>query len=172
MRVLALAALLTALLQTPALAQNATPYDPPAVADRTEGTHASDIAALIARTKAALAQNGKTFFWQPLLRDGTNTAAIEYWSAPARPAIHPAEGEYFTVLEGSGMLVTGGTLIGAQQVRPGFVDGDRIEHGTTRPLHQGDTVLIPAGVPHWFGIPAGTTLVLLGIKVPTPPRQP
>lgn len=165
------AALLAVLAQTPAFAQSDVPpvaYDQPPVADRTTLASSAAMTMLIARTRAELARNGKTFFWQPLLRDGTNIAAIEYWSAAARPAIHPVEAEYATVLDGTGTLVTGGTLVGAKIVRPGFVDGDRIEGGTARMLHKGDTVLIPAGVAHWFGIPAGKMLILLGIKVPVP----
>jgi len=142
--------------------------DPPPVPDLTAQAKAPEIAALVARTKRELAKSGKTFFWQPLLRDGVNTPAIEYWSAAARPAIHTGEAEYATVLEGTGTLVSGGALVGAQVVRPGFVDGDRIEGGTSRVLHKGDVVLIPRGVPHWFGIPAGEVLVLLGVKIPTP----
>ncbi|MBW8882789.1 MAG: cupin domain-containing protein, partial [Asticcacaulis sp.] len=67
----------------------------------------------------------------------------------------------------TGTLVTGGTMVKPKLVREGFVDGDVIDGGTTRPLAQGDVVLIPAGVPHWFGIP-GEPLVLLGIKIPSP----
>ena len=168
-----LSAIAALLAQAATVAPQAVPYDPPPVADLTGVASAADMAALIASTKAAIAHNGKTFVWQPLLEDGTNTVALEYWTAAARPAIHPAEAEYTTVIEGNGTLLTGGTLVGAQMVRPGFVDGDRIVGGTLRHLHKGDTVLIPAGVPHWFGIPTGETLVLLGIKVPTPsPAKP
>lgn len=169
MTVRTLAAVLAASLPATALAQAPAPFAVPPVADRTDVATAPAIAAQVARTRRELARNGKTFFWQPLVQNGREVAAIEYWSAPARPAIHPAEAEYATVLEGSGTLLTGGTLIGAQQVRPGFVDGDRIEGGTSRVLHKGDVVLIPAGVPHWFGIAKGQMLVLLGTKIPSPP---
>jgi len=164
-----LAALLAALAPLTASAQGAAqPYRAPPVADGTAVSGEGERAALIARTRAELASSGKTFLWQPLLRDGTTIAAIEYWAAAGRPAIHLNEDEYTTVLEGSGTLVTGGTLVGAQVVRPGFVDGERIEGGTTRALHKGDVVLIPRGVPHGFGIPAGQMLVLLGVKIPAP----
>ena len=110
---------------------------------------------------------GQTFMWQPVLKDGPRIAALEIWKAPGRPAIHVAEAEYFTVVQGSGTLVTGGHMRNPHLVNPGFMDGDVIEGGTTRPLAVGDVVLIPAGVPHGFGIP-GEPLVLLGIKVPSP----
>ena len=113
---------------------------------------------------------GQTFMWQPLLKDGPRTAALEIWKAPGRPAIHLAEAEYFTVVQGSGTLVSGGHMINPRLVKPGQMDGDAIESGTTRPLVAGDVVLIPAGTPHWFGIP-GEPLVLLGIKIPSPPAS-
>jgi mannose-6-phosphate isomerase-like protein (cupin superfamily) len=168
-KIIPLVALFAALAPLTAAAQTVPqPYHAPPVADGTALSADAEREALIARTKAEMAANGKHFLWQPLLRDGTNTAAIEYWAAAQRPAVHTGEAEYFTVLEGTATLVTGGTLVGAQLVRPGFVDGDRIEGGASRMLHKGDVILVPRGVPHWFGIPSGQMLVLLGVKIPTP----
>jgi len=113
---------------------------------------------------------GQTFLWQPVLKDGPRTAALEIWKAPGRPAIHVEQAEYFTVIQGEGTLVTGGHLTNPRLVSPGQMDGDAIEGGTTRPLVAGDVVLIPAGTPHAFGI-TGEPLVLLGIKIPSPPAQ-
>ncbi len=50
-------------------------------------------------------------------------------------------------------------------VKPELTEGDRIVGGTTRSLAPGDVLLIPAGVPHGFGI-TGNRLVLLGMKLP------
>lgn len=105
------------------------------------------------------------FMWRPLVRDGATVAAIEIWKKPGRPAVHPAEAEYAIVLEGSGTLVSGGAMADSKVSNANLVEGSRIEGGTTRPLGPGDVILIPAGVPHWFGI-AGDRLVLLGIKLP------
>lgn len=120
-----------------------------------------------AQASAMLAEMkpGQTFMWRSVLTDGSHTAALEIWKAPGRPAIHTVEAEYIMVIQGSGELVTGGTMTQSHEVRPGFIDGDAIEGGVSRPLTQGDVALIPAGVPHWFGIP-GEPLILLGIKVP------
>lgn len=126
-----------------------------------------DIKAQVGVMFAAM-KPGQTFMWQPVLKDGPRISALEIWKAPGRPAIHVEEAEYFTVVQGTGTLVTGGQMKNPKLVRPGFIDGDVIEGGTTRTLTVGDVVLIPAGVPHWFGIP-GEPLVLLGIKIPSPP---
>ena len=69
------------------------------------------------------------------------------------------------MLEGSGTLISGGTMADAEVKRPNLTEGSRIEGGETRPLGPGDVILIPAGAPHWFGI-TGERLVLLGIKLP------
>lgn len=105
------------------------------------------------------------FMWRPLVRDGATVAAIEIWKKPGRPAVHPAEAEYAVVLEGSGTLVSGGAMADSKVTNANLVEGSRIEGGATRPLGPGDVILIPAGVPHWFGI-TGDRLVLLGIKLP------
>lgn len=105
------------------------------------------------------------FMWRPLVRDGATVAAIEIWKKPGRPAVHPAEAEYAIVLKGAGTLVSGGVLADAKAKNASLVEGSRIEGGVTRSLGPGDVILIPAGVPHWFGI-TGDALVLLGIKLP------
>ena len=120
-----------------------------------------------AQTRAMLAEMkpDQGFMWRPLVRDGERVAAIEIWKKPGRPAVHPAEAEYAIVLEGAGTLVSGGTLADPATRNPGLIEGSRIEGGTTRTLGPGDVILVPAGVPHWFGI-TGERLVLLGIKLP------
>ena len=138
-------------------------------ADHTSFASPEDIKAQVGAMFSAMTP-GQTFKWQPLLKDGPRTAALEIWKAPGRPAIHVAEAEYFTVVQGTGTLVTGGHMVHPHQVNAGMLDGDAIEGGTTRTLVVGDTVLIPAGTPHWFGIP-GEPLVLLGIKIPSSPAS-
>ncbi|MBB3347745.1 MULTISPECIES: cupin domain-containing protein [unclassified Sphingomonas] len=130
-------------------------------------TEVASGAAVRAQVAAMLAEMrpDQGFLWRPLVRDGARVAAIEVWKKPGRPAVHPAEAEYATVLEGAGTLVSGGTLV-APVTRPnGMIEGERIAGGTTRALAPGDVLLIPAGVPHWFGI-TGDHLVLLGTKLP------
>ncbi|UAK26681.1 cupin domain-containing protein [Sphingomonas nostoxanthinifaciens] len=136
-------------------------------ADPTGFAAAADAKATIALLDQSM-KPGQGFAWRPLVRGGEAVAAIEIWKAPGHPAIHPAEAEYSTVLDGEGTLVSGGTLADAHLVKPGLVEGSRIEGGTTRMLKPGDVFLIPAGTPHWFGI-TGPRLVLLGTKLPQQP---
>lgn len=141
-----------------AQANNSGPASPPGFAS------GADVQAQIHAMLAAMKPD-QGFLWRPLVRDGETVAAIEIWKKPGRPAVHPAEAEYAIVLEGSGTLVSGGTLADARTSNASLVEGSRIEGGTTRTLGAGDVILIPAGVPHWFGI-TGDRLILLGIKLP------
>ncbi|MDZ7282303.1 cupin domain-containing protein [Sphingomonas sanguinis] len=158
---IALAALTGAVAQ-PGVARPASDTSDVASADQVR----AQVTAMLAEMKP-----GQGFAWRPLVRDGPRVAAIEIWKKPGRPAVHPAEAEYAVVLEGAGTLISGGTLVAPVTRRADLVEGERIEGGTTRPLRPGDVLLLPAGVPHWFGI-TGDRLVLLGTKLPAdePPR--
>jgi mannose-6-phosphate isomerase-like protein (cupin superfamily) len=64
--------------------------------------------------------------------------------------------EIYYMLEGTGTLVTGGTLVDQRSAgvspntkRPNF-RGSRIEGGTSRRVVPGDIVIIPGKVPHWW----------------------
>lgn len=155
------AALVLIAAATPALAQT-PPADPTGLAK------AADIQAQVA-TMAREMKPDQHFAWRPLLRDGATIAALEYWTAPGKPAIHPTEAEYTTVIEGAGTLVSGGRMVDPVTTKSGMIEGSRIEGGITRDLKPGDVILIPAGIPHWFGITGGK-LVLLGMKLARPAK--
>lgn len=137
---------------------------PAQAADPTAFASGADVQAQLRQMLADMKPD-QGFMWRPLVRDSANVAAIEIWKKPGRPAAHPAQAEYAIVLEGSGELVSGGVMADPKVSNPNLVEGSRIEGGTTRPLGPGDVILVPAGVPHWFGI-TGDRLVLLGIKLP------
>lgn len=62
---------------------------------------------------------------------------------------HDAVAELFHVLDGTGVMVTGGTIPNA--TRNGTnLQGKTIEGGTRQPLSKGDWLLVPSGVPHQF----------------------
>jgi len=108
---------------------------------------------------------GQGFMWKPLVKGGDAVAALEYWTKPGKPAVHPDQAEYVIVIAGSGTMISGGHMLDAATINPTLIEGSKIEGGTTRKLHPGDVFLIPAGTPHWFGIDSDR-LVLLGTKIP------
>jgi len=137
---------------------------PAQAADSSGFASGADVQAQLRQMLAEMKPD-QGFMWRPLVRAGATVAAIEIWKKPGRPAVHPAEAEYAIVLEGAGTLISGGVMADPKAKNASLVEGSRIEGGATRPLGPGDVILIPAGVPHWFGI-TGDRLVLLGIKLP------
>ncbi|PXA94512.1 cupin [Nostoc sp. 3335mG] len=148
-------ALLALALTTPAVAQEGDP---------TSFASENEITAKVEAMGRAM-KPGQGFAWEPLVRDGERVAALEYWKKPGRPAVHPDQAEYAVVIAGAGTLRSGGRMEGGRETQPGLVEGERIVGATERSLKPGDVMLIPAGVPHWFGI-TGERLVLLGTKMP------
>jgi len=64
--------------------------------------------------------------------------------------VHDKETDTFYVLDGSGTIVTGGTMTGGSVTGPGQQRGTGIDGGQAQRLAKGDVMVIPAGVPHWF----------------------
>lgn len=156
MRTIALAALTAA---TAFAARAQTPPDP------TSYANSAAVNAMI----ASMAQDirpTEDMLYRPLLVQAPYTVAIEYWVRPKQAAAHLTEAELVYVLKGSGTMVSGGTMADRHHWY-GETDGGRIEGGTTRSLKPGDVVLVPEGVPHWFGIDGGK-LVMLTIHLPRP----
>ena len=100
-----------------------------------------------------------------------STASIPAVDVPAvdvvAGTIHSEVTEVYSILEGSGTLVTGGRLIDPRPREntarrravsgPGFT-GTGVEGGATRLVAEGDVIMIPAGTPHYFAeIPESIT---------------
>jgi mannose-6-phosphate isomerase-like protein (cupin superfamily) len=85
--------------------------------------------------------------------------------------VHDKLTEVYYVLEGTGTLVTGGTMVDRKALDPGSrvvreltgpsATGPRVENGESRRIGPGDSVIIPAGVPHWFENVQGTIKYLV-----------
>ena len=81
-------------------------------------------------------------------------------STPSAPVEHDDVTEIYHVIKGSGELVTGGVLVDAKprssdsanvrNVNGPSQTGTSIQGGQVRRISDGDVVIIPAGVPHWF----------------------
>jgi glc operon protein GlcG len=68
---------------------------------------------------------------------------VVHRAQPAGAGAHPDGTELHYIIEGSGTIVTGGTL--NRSGKTVTIDG-----GVTRHVAKGDTVLVPAGTPHWY----------------------
>jgi len=136
-----------------------TPPDPTSFASSAE------VRAVIAQMAHDI-KPSEDMVYHPLLTAAPYTVAVEYWVRPKQAAAHLTEAELLYVLEGSGTLVSGGTLANAHHWY-GETNGGDVVGGKTRPLKPGDVVLVPEGVPHWFGIDGGK-LVMLTLHMPRP----
>ena len=82
-------------------------------------------------------------------------AMVQRTRADQNALVHDKIDEIYYVLEGGGMLVTGGALVNAKQtsdsptIGPGW-SGTSIQGGQSRRVTAGDVVIIPDGLPHMF----------------------
>jgi mannose-6-phosphate isomerase-like protein (cupin superfamily) len=102
---------------------------------------------------------------------------VVYRSAKATQSAveHDHVTEVYHIIEGSGTLVTGGTLVNptrrppeAPQVRDlngPSVGGTNLANGESRHVGPGDVVIIPAGVGHFFSGIDGPSITYLVVRV-------
>jgi mannose-6-phosphate isomerase-like protein (cupin superfamily) len=128
---------------------------------------AAEVTAMIAKAKAERKPDQANFS-QPIVRLAPYAANLEYrvagLNAPA--SVHEREAEMFYVVEGSGTLVTGGTLHDEKRTNAENLSGSAIDGGTRRKVLKGDWVMVPEKTAHWFTDLDGT-LVLMSIHLPS-----
>jgi len=78
------------------------------------------------------------------------TVLIMHRASPGEVEVHDKETDTFYVLDGSATLITGGTMVGGKVTAAGQHRGKSITGGESRQLANGDVIVIPAGIPHWF----------------------
>jgi len=100
-----------------------------------------------------------------LLEGGAYNVNIRRLRGAETALVHERTSDVYVVREGSGTLVTGGTLVDENGAA---VDGSRgaaIRDGVTRVITVGDVIFIPAGVPH--GIRDSDGMTWLNIRFDT-----
>ena len=73
---------------------------------------------------------------------------------------HDQVTEVYTIIEGSGVMVTGGKMANPERLKPDdptvkvlvgpSMRGGALEGAESRKVGPGDMIIVPAGVPHWF----------------------
>ncbi len=123
----------------------------------------AEVQALIAKAKAERKPDQANFS-QPIVRLAPYSANLEYRvGASATGVVHPKEAELIQVLEGTGTITTGGTLVA---LNPGGTGGSKIEGGEPRKVAKGDFLLVPAGTPHGMSPDEGGALILMTLHLP------
>lgn len=83
-----------------------------------------------------------------------------------RSEMHADFTDVWYVIDGAGVLVTGGTIVGGIETVPGEVRGEGIRDGNARPVRKGEFAVIPAGTPHWLSAVEGKEILYIVVKVP------
>jgi mannose-6-phosphate isomerase-like protein (cupin superfamily) len=94
---------------------------------------------------------GKDLATTRLLEGGYYSVNVRRLTGPETAHVHPSSLTLYLVREGSGTLVTGGTIVDAKgQPVPDGRPGDDIKGGVERTISAGDIVVTPPGVPHFM----------------------
>lgn len=70
--------------------------------------------------------------------------------APGMAEVHLKDTDIVHVLHGRATVVTGGAVLDGRTTAPDELRGAAIEGGAVRRLAEGDVLVVPRGVPHWF----------------------
>jgi mannose-6-phosphate isomerase-like protein (cupin superfamily) len=85
-----------------------------------------------------------------LLNAGTYMVHASRRDTAGKAEVHLKDTDIIHVLRGTATVVTGGSVVGGEATAEDEVRGASIEKGTTRHLAEGDVLVVPNGVPHWF----------------------
>jgi glc operon protein GlcG len=86
----------------------------------------------------------------PLLEVGEYKVHASHRSGPGQVEIHTNDTDIIHILRGEATLVTGGTVMSAQTVQPEEIRGASVQGGEARRITEGDVIVVPNGIPHWF----------------------
>lgn len=161
MRLLATTALLALIAASPAAGQPPAPAptDPTKASQMT----AADLAAALAKLPGDRpASSVRVFTLAPYTVNVERRLPL-----PQGASLHEAQAELFHIIDGSGALLTGGTIPGA--TRNGTnLSGRSIEGGTKQAFAKGDFLIVPSGVAHQF-VDLAAPVVVMSIYLPNQP---
>ena len=116
---------------------------------------AAEVAAMIAKSPS-----DRNALGQRMLQLGTYSVNLEHRVVSQAAAVHEKEAELFYVIDGAGVIVTGGKLVDERRQNDANLQGTSIEGGTSRKISKGDWVMVPEGVPHQIPAVEGALSVM------------
>ncbi len=93
------------------------------------------------------------------------SASMIYRAGDSGSEVHEKQADFISVLEGEGAILVGGKMIGGKPTTTDEIRGDSIEGGTRYPVKTGDTLYIPANMPHQFFVEKGKHWVITIVKI-------
>jgi mannose-6-phosphate isomerase-like protein (cupin superfamily) len=89
-------------------------------------------------------------------------------TAPGTAHADKGWSEVWYVIVGSGVQVTGGTLVNPRPGHAGELRSSEISGGEERRIAPGDMIIVPAGVPHWVRSIDGKEITYFSPKIASP----
>jgi len=130
-------------------------------------TSSEEVAALIAKAKADR-KGDQPLVSEPILSLAPYQASLEYRLAQAPAALHERDAELMVVIDGTGTIVTGGTLVDEKRTNAANLNGTSIKGGKSQNIAKGDFVIVPEKTPHQITPTGGAPIVLMTMHVPRP----
>jgi mannose-6-phosphate isomerase-like protein (cupin superfamily) len=168
MRAISIAFLVVCMAAVASAQQPAAPAAPGAIPVTAMKTFCSsaDVQALISKAKSER-KDGQPIVVDRVLQLAPYNANLEYRASVGLAAVHEKEAELMYVVDGSGTIVTGGTLLNPTRTNPANFTGTAIDGGTQQKIAKGDFIFIPENTPHWISAIDGT-IILVSLHVPRP----
>jgi mannose-6-phosphate isomerase-like protein (cupin superfamily) len=82
--------------------------------------------------------------------------------------VHEKDAELMVVLQGTGNILTDGTLVDGKRANSANIFGPSIANGTAHNVVKGDNILVPPNTPHQIIPSGGAPIVLMTMHVPYP----
>src|SRR5215510_5089371 len=132
-------------LQVPGAGRGATPATTPAPTPGSAGIFKSDAELTAALKKAIAAANGNQSS-SPIANTDQYRINIVHREKAAGALAHEGNTELHYIIEGTGVVVTGGTI----DRGAGGINSATIQGGETHAVKKGDVILVPSGSAHWY----------------------
>ena len=91
--------------------------------------------------------------------------AVDRRKPPQRGATHATEAELWAIIDGNGVITTGGTIV--ETKKDGKVVDRHIQGGTQHKVSKGDFLFIPEGVPHEV-TQFNPSITMVTLEIPRP----
>ena len=134
-----------AALQGPAVDRVAASSATPAPLPGSAGIYKSDAELTATLKKAIAAANGNQSS-SPIANTDQYRINIVHREKAAGALAHEGNTELHYIIEGTGVVVTGGTIVrGTDGINSASIQG-----GETHGVKKGDVIIVPAGSAHWY----------------------
>ena len=108
---------------------------------------ASEVAPLVATARTQLPTAARFFAGGTLISLPPYRVGLELRSPKGIASVHKNNAEFMWVLEGEGVIETGGTVVNPRDTGAN-IDGDAQTGSTINRMKTGDFIFVPKGVPH------------------------